>query len=118
MAAVEHITGFGHGETVSFPFFAKKQGKTLPSADTASVLMNIASEDGDIAVLTFSTQTGHITLSDLDTAQFIVLIPPADLNLLTEGKVYHYNIWTTQGSEKLWQATGRFLLRNTIQVGV
>jgi hypothetical protein len=116
MAANTDITGFFKGEVVDITFLAKnRDGSILSSAATATVSITIGLTPKGDPLLEFTTVTGEISLISAPAGSFRILLDTTKLASLTEGKIYHYNIWTWQSaSSKTLQAQGKFILQNSI----
>lgn len=117
MAANVDLTGFHKGEEVTITVLAKnRDGTPLQDAASQSLILVIASSESGSPELEFTTDDTQITLEDVATANFSIVLDPADVTVLNEGTTYYYNIWTEDSDgDRLLQARGLIRLRSSIE---
>ena len=117
MGVEVNLLKFKFGETVRFTILAKERdGTALASANTATMTLKIASIlIGDI-LHTFTT-VPEITLTDIPTADFTIVLPKAAIPQVLEGVSYRWDAWTTSASgDVLHQAGGALNLGSVVEL--
>lgn len=109
------INMFYHGETVAFSFFGKNRGGGVITTPGSQILsMEIAAETYGPAILTF-TDSPQVVLTSEPAGEWTVTLTSSDLDALSEGVKYFYNIKTQlTPADPILQAGGAFILQRSI----
>lgn len=65
-------------------------------------------------VLTISDTPGGTPLVEVPAIGPLIMLEPGPLQILQEGRVYHYNIWAQDGANRMQLAAGRVAINNSI----
>lgn len=109
--ATNDITTFYKGETVQFFVSAKNaDGTALTSPGTQTIIVKIATSISGSPMLTFNSNFVLV-----EASKFLVTLSADELEKLTEGRPYFYNVWSQNGAEDpRLQVSGRITLQRGI----
>jgi hypothetical protein len=111
-----NLLDFYIGETIRFDILAKERdGTALASPSTATMTLRISDSPESASLYSFDTSP-EITLADVPTSRFSVILPSATIPLIEEGVTYRYDIYTASaGGDILHQVGGALVLRPGVQ---
>ena len=116
---IEKMNEFMKGEHVAFSVLGKERGgvTTIASAATVTLTVTIAATRDGAPIYEFTDAGSQITLADAGTAQWDVILAPADISSLVEGRMYWVDTWCTKASgEIIHQKEATLTLRKSVEL--
>lgn len=112
MATTSAISGTHKDETFVCNLLARAPGGSdvIETPASQTITMTISETAGGSPLLELTSWT----LADAATGLFSKTISEADLSTMTEGRLYHYNIWSESGGSAFLQVKGTFVRSQSI----
>lgn len=109
MGRKQNVVDYVYGESVGiYALLRTRRGDVLSPA-TVETTFIVTDEATSQKLVTIAPD--EITTSDAPTGEVLIAISPERYRALVPEKLYRYDLWTVQGSDRLHQASGQFCLR-------